>query len=71
MITRTEHVASIAYDAFCRSICKTPESTDHYTETFFYFLDSDIRRAWVAATAAVIEAIENEKKTDSTTTEIC
>ncbi len=64
MITETEHLASIAYNAFCQSFAKTSENPDHYVDTFFNVLESDIRRAWVAATAAVIEATR-ENETDA------
>lgn len=65
MITRTEHIAAIAYSAFCRSITRYSEPEDHYHNAFWNSLEPDIRRAWVAAIAVVIKAMEDEKKADA------
>lgn len=65
MITRTERMAAIAYDAFCRSITRYSEPEDHYRDAFWTSLEPDIRRAWVAAIAVVINTVEDEKKAES------
>lgn len=65
MITRTEHMAEIAYDAFCRSITRYSEPEDHYKDAFWTSLDPDIRRAWVAAITVVMGKMEDEKQADA------
>jgi hypothetical protein len=62
-----ERIGAIAYDAFCRSITKTFGQGDpnHYFEMFDEMVDSDIQKAWIAAAASVVAALEYEKKADA------
>lgn len=59
-----ERMGAIAFDAFCRSITKCSEQGDpnHYFTVFDDMVDTDIQRAWIASAAAVIVAMEYEKK---------
>lgn len=62
MTLTIERMGAIAYDAFCRSITKTFGHGDpnHYFEMFDGMVDSDIRKAWVAAVLAAVDAIQYE-----------
>lgn len=57
---RIEQLASIAYDGFCRQLCQTEAVTNHYHDTFESMLDNDIRKAWIAAIGAVVNAMKHE-----------
>lgn len=56
-----EDIAAIAYDGFCRSLCNSgiTDKIDHYIESFHNHIDTDIRKAWIAAVAAAVNAWDN------------